>query len=205
MRCQECFELMSLKLDNRLTAEQSRKLEKLTLDCPECERLWAALGESERVLRRESNVQVGPANPDAFTATVMRKVAAQQYVLGAHSERDPRHLALVSRRARLPHFPWSPGAIRQRALPWASAGIAAALAIAAVTWLWLTSIVNTTHGNGEPQTRLQLLQRAITDVGNSLNWQLLVGGLVVAALMVGVWLALVNLARRRMGDWEAAE
>jgi hypothetical protein len=205
MRCQECFELMSLKLDSQLTTEQSRKLERLLRDCPNCERLQAALGESERVLQAERSVQVGPADPQAFTDALMRKVAAQRYVLGAHSERDPRHLAAVSRRARLPHFPWSPGAIRQQTLTWASAGVAAALAIVAVTWLWLTSLVSTPQGNDAPQTRFQLLQRAITDVGNSLNWQLLIGGLLLAVLMIGLWLALVNLARRRLGDWEAAE
>jgi Zn-finger nucleic acid-binding protein len=205
MRCQECFELMSLKLDNRLTAEQSSKLDKLMQDCPDCERLWLALGESERVLQAERNVQVGPTAPDAFTAAVMRKVTAQRYVLGAHTERNPRQLAAAHRRAKLPHYPWSPGAIRPQTLTWASAGVAASLAIAAVTWLWLTSTLTAPHGNDAPQTRLQLLQRAITDVGSSLNWQLLVGGLLLATVMVGVWLALVSLARRRLGDWEVTE
>ncbi len=205
MRCQECFELMSLKLDDRLTAEQADKLEKLTQACPDCVRLWMALGESERVLQAARSVPVAPPDPDAFTAAVMRRVAAQNYVLGAHPERQPRILEAANRRARMPKFPWSPGAMRPQVMAWASAAIAASLAIAAVTWLWLTSTLNTRAGNDAPPTRLALLERAITDVGHTLNWQLLIGALLLAALLVGVWLMLVHLARRQLGDWEATE
>ena len=205
MRCQECFELMSLKLDNRLTPEQADKLDKLLRDCPHCVRLWMALDEGERVLQVERHVQVAPPDPDAFTAAVMRRVAAQNYVLGAHHERHPRILEAARHRARMPKFPWSPGAVRPQVMAWASAAIAGSLAIAAVTWLWLTSTLNTRAGNDAPPTRLALLQRAITDVGNTLNWQLLIGALLLAALLVGLWLMLVSLARRRLGDWEATE
>ncbi len=205
MRCQECFELMSLKLDNQLTPEQADKLDKLLRACPHCVRLWIALGEGEQILQDEGRVQVAPPDPDAFTTTVMRRVAAQNYVLGAHPERHPRILEAASHRARMPKFPWSPGAMRPQVMAWASATIAASLAIAAVTWLWLTSTLNTRMGNDAPPTRLALLQRAITDVGHTLNWQLLIGALLLAALLVGLWLMLVSIARRRLGDWEATE
>lgn len=205
MQCQACFELMSLKLDHQLTAEQASKLDQLMQDCPDCQRLWAALGESEQLLQAERTVQVGPPDPDAFTAAVMRKVAAQNYVLGAHPERHPRILEAASWRARMPKFPWSPGAVHPQALTWASTALATCLAVAAVTWMWLTSTLNTRAGNNAPPTRLALLQRAITDVGQTLNWQLLAGALLLAVVMIGVWLILVNLARRQLGDWEAAE
>lgn len=205
MKCQECFELLSLKLDNQLNPQQAEKMDKLMRDCPNCVRLWLALDEGERTLQAASSVQVAPPDPDAFTAAVMRRVAAQNYALGAHRERHPRILEAASHRARMPKFPWSPGALRPQVMAWASAALAASLAVAAVTWIWLTSTLNTRAGNNAPPTRLALLQRAITDVGHSLNWQLLIGGLLLVALLVGLWLMLVSVARRQLGDWEAME
>lgn len=202
MRCQECFELMSLKLDNMLTAPQAAKLDMLIRDCPDCARLWDALGESEGLLRAESRVQVAPPDPAAFTQAVMRKVAAQSYVLGAPGARNPRAQQVANRQTQT-HFPWSAGAMRPQVAAWASLGLAGCLSIAAVTWLWLTSPLLNQSGNGAPSTRLALFQRAITNVGDEMNWPLLVGVVVFAAMLVVVWLLAVRLARRQLGEWEA--
>ncbi len=205
MFCPACYELLSLKLDHAITPPQAAKLDKLMQDCPDCQRLWAAMRESDTLLHSAGKSPQTLPDPDAFTATVMRKVAAQNYVLGAHSERDPQRLALAAARARLPKFPWSPGALRPQTIAWVSSGIAASLSIALVTWLWLTSLIPTSTGNETRTTRLDVLQRALAEVGDAINWPLMLGLLIGAALLVAVWLALVSFARRRLGDWEGAE
>lgn len=67
-------ELMSLKLDGLLDAEDERHLEAHITGCPDCAQLWTAMQQADSLLRVSAREPVSlPAN---FQASVMSLVAA---------------------------------------------------------------------------------------------------------------------------------
>lgn len=194
MACDACTELLSSKLDGNLSLVQAQKLEKMLVDCPDCQQAWSGMREADRLLKGAVIADPGPADPRAFSAAVLGRIAASGLTLQA----DP-----ADRRLKLPDYPWSPRVVWASRLLWGNVIGSAVLSFALIAWLWLTETLLT--NSGATTSRLQLVQHSFSQLVSAVQFSTILSLVVFAAALAAFWYMVVHVVRHRVGEWEASE